>query len=209
MPSAIVQDTLPHHEPIWAWGQWSGATAGGVKDQLLLGPQKQQLQSVWEKCDNQRAFRAQSSTGLVSNGEKEAETGVKGRGSAVLACKLVKTLALTLGGVWEHEEKTSSRVGDEDDGTLKDDAPNIFTEFSKNREFSTISTFTNDKLDSLEWHRSNQTARVMFVSERKHEQWRCPRDERLIHDLTSFLRQTALLVTYVLPPPHHTPFLCL
>lgn len=71
-----------------------------MKDQLLLGPQKQQLQSVWEKCDNQRAFKAQSSTGLVSNGEEEeAETGVKGRGSAVLACKLVKTLALTLGGV--------------------------------------------------------------------------------------------------------------
>lgn len=70
-----------------------------MKDQLLLGPQKQQLQSVWEKCDNQRAFRAQSSTGLVSNGEEEAETGVKGRGSAVLACKLVKTLALTLSGV--------------------------------------------------------------------------------------------------------------
>lgn len=35
--------------------------------------------------------------------------------AAVLACKLVKTLALTLSGVWEHgEKKTSSRVGDED-----------------------------------------------------------------------------------------------
>lgn len=32
------------------------------------------------KCDNQRAFKAQSSTGLVSNGKEEAGTGVKGRG---------------------------------------------------------------------------------------------------------------------------------
>lgn len=38
MPSAIVLDTLPHHEPIWAQGQWSGATAGGVKDQLRSHP---------------------------------------------------------------------------------------------------------------------------------------------------------------------------
>lgn len=56
----------------------SGATAGGSENQLsnpphaplaslplsFCGPQWRQLQGVWEKCDNQRAFRAQSSTGL-------------------------------------------------------------------------------------------------------------------------------------------------
>lgn len=72
MPSAIVWDTLP--------GAMVRGNGGRREGAILLGPQKQQLQSVWEKCDNQRAFRAQSSTGLVSNGEEEAETGVKGKG---------------------------------------------------------------------------------------------------------------------------------
>lgn len=55
---------------------------GARREGSATEPQKQQLQSVWEKCDNQRAFRAQSSPGLGSNEEEEeAGAGVKGRSS--------------------------------------------------------------------------------------------------------------------------------
>lgn len=94
----------------------------------------------------------------------------------------------------------------------KDVTPKCFhCGFSKNWQFSNISTFTNTKLGSLEWHR-NQTTGWMFVSERKHDQGRChpPPPPPMIKD--SFITSPAssdkhaLLVTYVLPPPHHSPF---
>lgn len=102
MISAIVGDTLPHHEPICAQGQWSRATAGGVKDQLRSHPSgatkaaaAKRLGKVRQSKSIQRSVKHRPGVQWGGGGR----AGPERETAAVLACKLVKTLALTLGGV--------------------------------------------------------------------------------------------------------------
>lgn len=193
------------------------ATAGGLKDQLrsppsvaTIGAAARRLGKVWQLKSVQGLSQALALCRLAHTpiGRWRQRWPWKGK-EYVLDCKLAKTLAMTLGGVWE---KTSS-WGDDDD----DDSPRAFTTKQQNKNklwrfrakglnsydnISTLNTWipTNDKMYFLNSHPLLIWGQ-MFVCDRKHQLCLC--DKRLIHYLSSSLRQAVVLVTYVLssPPP--------
>ena len=103
------------------------ATAGGLKNHrrsppsaATIGAAARRLGKVWQLKSIQgsvkhRPCRSPPPGSHTLNGEVETAMAVKGK-RICLGCKLAKTLALTLGGVWENGEKTSS-IGDDADAT--------------------------------------------------------------------------------------------
>lgn len=83
-------------------GQWSGATAGGVKDQLRSRPSAATKGAAARRLGKVR--QSKSIQGSVKHQpgvqwEGRGRTGPERERAGVLVCKLAKTLALTLGGV--------------------------------------------------------------------------------------------------------------
>lgn len=105
MASAIVRATLPFYEPIWDQGN-SRRLKESAKEPSLCGHNRSSCKAFG------KSVTTKEHSGL-SQAPALCPLAVKGKGIC-LACKLAKTLAMTLGGVWEKGERTSSR-GDDDD----------------------------------------------------------------------------------------------
>lgn len=113
---SIVWATLPLYEPIWEQAS-SRRPKEWAEEPSLWGHNRSSCKAFG------KSVTTKEHSGIIqvpawcplppTPMEVETETPVKGIGIC-LGCKLAKTLALTLGGVWEKVEKLSSRSEDDD-----------------------------------------------------------------------------------------------